>query len=1175
MRGLNAPARCLTVRETIAATPCHLICLQETKLQSIDATFANLIGGPRLSNFTYQAASGTKGGIMLLWDDRVFDMQDIHTGRFFISATAVVKHSNTRFQLTTVYGPTRHSAKPAFLRQLRTMTPDDTTPWLIMGDFNLIYSARDKNNSNLNRSLMRRFRSALNYCGLKEIHLQNRRFTWSNARHQPTLTRIDRVFCNASWDVKFDDHVLHALSSSHSDHCPLLLAHHSGPRKPTPLRFENFWTRLPGFYETVDKEWSKPTTHTEPFHRLGYKLHNTARALRSWSRAHVSDARLKLHMAQEVILRLDEAEEARTLTAQERDIRSKLKTRLLGWAIVEKMRRKQSSRITYLREGDANTKFFHLKANGRRRRNFIQRLKTGNNWAVTHSQKQQIVQEHFGNVMSTPPTRTRTLNWDKLHFPAVDLTGIDNPFSDKEIQNAIAALPKDKAPGPDGFTGLFFKSCWHIIKGDVVAAVNAFHAGRCNDLNLLNTAAIVLVPKKDGAETISDFRPISLIHAIAKIITKVLATRLQPYMDKLISPSQSAFIKGRSIHDNFLYVRNMARRFHRNRTPTLLMKLDISKAFDSVRWDYLLELLQHRGFPARWRNWITALMATSTSKVLLNGIPTDKIVHGRGLRQGDPLSPFLFILAIDPLYQLMQMATGMGLLKTLGGRTPRTSISMYADDAAIFIKPTKDDVANITKLLHSFGEATGLRTNLEKTIVAPISCNNIDLDEILSEWPITRTGFPLKYLGLPLAIRRLRKVDFQPLIDKAAKKLSGWQNRNITQAGRICLAKTVLSAQPLYLLTVLKPPTEVLEEIDKIRKRFIWAGDNLLTGGKCKVNWIKTCSPKENGGLGVLNLHYFARALRLRWLWHEWASPGKTWIGLNIPCDDSDRRLFEACTTLTVGNGRKTSFWHSAWGGGTCPKHIAPNIYNISRGKHKTLAEATHNNKWVTDINIHAGITTQHLSEFILLWRLLTTVTLQAQQEDTICWKFTKNGQYSAASAYKAQFVGSTCAPQSTTIWKCWAPPKCKFFAWLVLQDRVWTADRLSRRGWPHSPNCPLCRVQQETAHHLLVQCRYTKRIWQLIATWASQPSLHPSNWPPSDNALEWWLNMTTRAEAPRQGTCSMGLLVIWEIWKERNRRIFSHQEMAAPSLLALIKAEADTWIIAGARALALLLSRE
>ena len=234
---------------------------------------------------------------------------------------------------------------------------------------------------------------------------------------------------------------------------------------------------------------------------------------------------------------------------------------------------------------------------------------------------------------------------------------LDAAFTEEEVKDAINKTASDKAPGPDGFTGAFFKSCWNIIKVDIMAVVNQFGALHTNNFHWLNSTNIALIPKKEGAEEVTDFRPISLIHAIAKLISKMMAMRLAPYMTKLVSNAQSAFIKIRSIHDNFLYVRNLARRLHKSRTATLLFKLDIKKAFDSVRWDYLMDLLHHLGFPPRFRDWILAILASSSSRVLLNGIAGDPIKHGRGLWQCDPLSPLLFVLAIDPLQHILCKAT--------------------------------------------------------------------------------------------------------------------------------------------------------------------------------------------------------------------------------------------------------------------------------------------------------------------------------------------------------------------------------------------------------------------------------------------------------------------------------------------------------------------------------------
>ena len=214
VRGLNCPDRQSVVHETIVASSCHLVCIQESKLQTIDSHVAAYLGGYRLKNFTHRPADGTRGGILLLWDDSVVTISSVQYGTYFLSATVALNNaSDTKtFKLTTVYGPTRSIHKDDFFLELTCQKPPDGTKWLVNGDFNQIYRARDKNRANVDRSRLVRFRNTLANCRLKEIHLQNRKFTWSNERSNPTLCKLDGFFCNDNWDIEFGSHILHALS---------------------------------------------------------------------------------------------------------------------------------------------------------------------------------------------------------------------------------------------------------------------------------------------------------------------------------------------------------------------------------------------------------------------------------------------------------------------------------------------------------------------------------------------------------------------------------------------------------------------------------------------------------------------------------------------------------------------------------------------------------------------------------------------------------------------------------------------------------------------------------------------------------------------------------------------------------------------------------------------------
>jgi hypothetical protein len=189
-----------------------------------------------------------------------------------------------------------------------------------------------------------------------------------------------------------------------------------------------------------------------------------------------------------------------------------------------------------------------------------------------------------------------------LGYPPHDLTELEEPFNEAEIKKTVLHMPSEKASGPDGFLGLFYKKCWPIIGSDLTEVLKAFHSLKTRKLELINEANIVLLPKKDGATNVSEFRPISLISSMAKIITKILADRLAPRLNELISGCQNAFIKKRCIHDNFVYVQSVTRALHKANRSSLFIKLDISKAFDSVSWVFLIEVMETLGFGQKWRN---------------------------------------------------------------------------------------------------------------------------------------------------------------------------------------------------------------------------------------------------------------------------------------------------------------------------------------------------------------------------------------------------------------------------------------------------------------------------------------------------------------------------------------------------------------------------------------------
>lgn len=328
--------------------------------------------------------------------------------------------------------------------------------------------------------------------------------------------------------------------------------------------------------------------------------------------------------------------------------------------------------------------FFHAAANGQARRNKVKVIVQDGVEHYDNRKKLELATTYFSTLLGQPAPSLPTVQLNLL-YNSMDLSSLASQFTWAEIVYTINHSPNNRSPGPDGFTNKFFKVFLHLLKDDLVQFFSELHHNHL-DLQGINTAYIALLPKKETPLELRDYRPISLVHSVPKLASKVLANRLQGRIPDLVHPLQSGFLKGRSIVENFALAAEMIQCAHKRKMPMIALKLDFQKAFDSVSWSCLLSVLEARGFPQKWIGWITSLLSTGRSSVLINGELGQPFAAKKGLRQGDSLSPYLFILVADVLQRLCCAQFQAGNLVHPLGSDSMFPILQYADDTLLFFK---------------------------------------------------------------------------------------------------------------------------------------------------------------------------------------------------------------------------------------------------------------------------------------------------------------------------------------------------------------------------------------------------------------------------------------------------------------------------------------------------------
>lgn len=308
---------------------------------------------------------GASGGILIAASERFFRVQHTHQTANTITASITMLAENKEWSLTGVYGPQSDADKILFMQELSDLRQHVLPAWLMLGEFNLILCAQDKNNSRLNVAMLNRFRFTIDNLELARIDLRGKKYTWCDDQQTPTMTRIDHMFASMEWLEIFPRTDLQALASLGSDHCPLFLQGDVAFDFYRDFRFETYWAHMPGFMDTVQEEWNTQVHTQDAILRVHVKLRRTAKALRNWRRKSFAGWKLSWAILNITLANLERAQENRILTSDELEFKRYLKAKALGISVVQKARARQHSRLTWIRKGDTNTRFFQLHANTR------------------------------------------------------------------------------------------------------------------------------------------------------------------------------------------------------------------------------------------------------------------------------------------------------------------------------------------------------------------------------------------------------------------------------------------------------------------------------------------------------------------------------------------------------------------------------------------------------------------------------------------------------------------------------------------------------------------------------------------------------------------------------------------------------------------------------------------
>ncbi|KAJ9558860.1 LOW QUALITY PROTEIN: hypothetical protein OSB04_013474 [Centaurea solstitialis] len=1061
-----------------------------------------------------------------------------------------------------VYAPNSISERKELWSKLASVLANEDIKWCFFGDFNEVRTVDERLNSACNQSGMDDFNGFINEGGLMEIPLVGRRFT-RISDDGIKFSKLDRFLLNQSFVAAWKVLGVRGLDRKGSDHLPLFLSEDLKDFGPKPFKFFNVWLKEESLERVVKEAWNNEIRSSDPDRILRDKLKQVKVKIKSWSIAHFGLLDEKIVEARNECTRLEEKAEFGGWNDCERE--RWLESRK-GWLELEEKKNgllRQKAKLKWLLEGDDNTKFFHATIKNREKKNALRGLEINGEWVEDPEKVKTHVFNYFKNKFARDPEGKPSFNSSKTkRISLEDARWLEVPFDETEVWQAIRECGSSKSP------------VRMVVRVDFMNAMRWFWDKEALGPGC-NSSFLTLIPKVANPLGLSDFRPISLIGVIYKVVSKVLAHRLKKVIGKVVSDPQSAFIKDRNILDGVLIANEVVDFIRNRKRKGLIFKVDFEKAYDTVDWNFLLETMNRMGFGKKWIGWIAACLNSSSMSVLVNGSPTKEFLMGKGLRQGDPLAPFLFLLVAENLHLLVEEAKEKGLFGGLliGNEGLEISHLQYADDAIFFAKWSLRNIRNLIKILDCFHAISGLKINMRKSKIFGLGVQEEEVHSWAMGVGCVGGSLPFSYLGIPVGASMSKKLNWRPVVEKVRSRLASWKARIISFGGRLTLVKSVLGSLPLYFLSLFRAPSGVISEIESIRKNFFWGGGRgggeMLNKAHAWVNWDTCLKPFEKGGINIGCLRDMNWALLAKWWWRfrvddnslwgrliksiygmegglgdsesdirggggsVWKNIVKVGDGLGIHFSDSFRKV--------VGDGSDTRFWKDRWLGDRSLESEFPRISRLDANPGVTISNR---GVWVEDIWVWKWSWNREprgraLGELDIIESRLGGWNPSINKKDSWVWSFDSEKGFSVHKLREIlAFRGEASGGEERTVWAPFVPKKVNVFIWRLRRGRIPTRVALDKMGIDlNSVLCPRCGESIEDIDHAFIKCREVNRLWSRVGKWWNKPTSGVDSvaqfLQEDDNLIQslkdkaWWVGVKWT--------------FLYLLWSNRNRLVFEN----------------------------------